>query len=528
MPAHPWVLVTVAEKVAQRRDDRVAAGDQRVARRRLQPAVAEQRHQARDEERVDRAKGLDAANRLARHAHVLVGDERHEQRAEPRVLDVCKRGRHFAPSVHSGFAHVAGQRHQRRLCRRGVGCPPGIGQHDRRRRRDARFGIVEVALHRRRDVLTPERGERLNRRRPHVCVIVAKQPLHLGGPAGRRRAPHRIEGPQRPGPHRGRVVPQQEGRDQMAFVEHGEHVDGIEHARLVRARELLHEQFDGRRVCDARRRRRGHERVGLDAAAERLQVFGACAHRRHHPDRRDHQARVAERGPGEVESPRLDQHQDQQGPARFGEAIHRDVDERLRAVLHVGRQRQKQHLPRRLVDRVADRGVEHARHRRRPQRAAREDQRRRPGETDRQDQQRDRQSERAVDLAGERHLHDEADDRKVEADLREEAGNRVGRVGALHRFGRHVQLLVDDRGADRGKPDHDRDELQMARLREQPDRLGAADAGFLATGGRRAVHGLTAYDRGDDPRARGDRHRADEEQVVAADPRHRQRGDGGA
>jgi len=122
-----------------------------------------------------------------------------------------------------------------------------------------------------------------------------------------------------------------------------------------------------------------------------------------------------------------------------------------------------------------------------------------------------------VDLTGERHLHDEAGDRKIEADLREEAGDRVRRLGALHRFGRHVQLLIDNRRADRGKPNHDRDELQVTRLPEQTDGLGAADARFRLRRRRQHVSGLLMEDHRDDRGAGRNRQRADEQQVVAAD-----------
>ncbi len=53
----------------------------------------------------------------------------------------------------------------------------------------------------------------------------------------------------------------------------------------------------------------------------------------------------------------------------LGDAIHRDVDERLGAVLQIGGQRQEQDLARRLVHGVAERRVEDARQPGRPQRA---------------------------------------------------------------------------------------------------------------------------------------------------------------
>ena len=48
-------------------------------------------------------------------------------------------------------------------------------------------------------------------------------------------------------------------------------------------------------------------------------------------------------------------------------------------------------------------------------------------------------------------LDDEADERQVDDDLREKGGDRVGVGRALRFGGRHVELLLDDGRADRGK-----------------------------------------------------------------------------
>ena len=50
---------------------------------------------------------------------------------------------------------------------------------------------------------------------------------------------------------------------------------------------------------------------------------------------------------------------------------------------------------------------------------------------------------------------------------------------------RHVQLLLDDRRADRREADDERDDLQMLRLPQQLERLGQADALLLLTATRR-------------------------------------------
>ena len=131
-----------------------------------------------------------------------------------------------------------------------------------------------------------------------------------------------------------------------------------------------------------------------------------------------HQAHVAQLLPVEAEAPVLDAHQHQHRAHALREPVHRHVDERLGAVLELGRQRQEQHFARRLVDRVADRGVDDAADARRPQRAVEQDDRRRGAHADRQHQQREADAEHAVDAAGQRHLDDEADQRQVDDQLR--------------------------------------------------------------------------------------------------------------
>ena len=63
-------------------------------------------------------------------------------------------------------------------------------------------------------------------------------------------------------------------------------------------------------------------------------------------------------------------------------------------------------------------------------------------------------------------------------------------AAALEGLGRHVQLLLDQVGADRGKGDHQRDDLQVPRLAQHAQRFGAADALLLA--GRRDAGELEA------------------------------------
>ena len=67
----------------------------------------------------------------------------------------------------------------------------------------------------------------------------------------------------------------------------------------------------------------------------------------------------------------------------------------------------------------------------------------------------------AVDAAGQRNLDDEADERHVDAAPVPGSRDRVGVLAPLAGGRRHVELLLDDRGADRRKPDDHRDDLQV-------------------------------------------------------------------
>ena len=61
----------------------------------------------------------------------------------------------------------------------------------------------------------------------------------------------------------------------------------------------------------------------------------------------------------------------------------------------------------------------------------------------------------------------------VEDDGGEKRGDRIGRAGALGWLDGHVDLLLDDRRADRGEADDERDDLQMLRLAEERRTLRA-------------------------------------------------------
>ena len=111
--------------------------------------------------------------------------------------------------------------------------------------------------------------------------------------------------------------------------------------------------------------------------------------------------------PREAQAPGLDEHEQHQRADALGHAIDGDVDERLGLQLDVERQRQEQDLARGLVDGVAERAIDDAAERRRPQRVVGEDDARHHAEVDRQHHQREADAEQAMNAAGEKDLDDE-------------------------------------------------------------------------------------------------------------------------
>ncbi len=183
----------------------------------------------------------------------------------------------------------------------------------------------------------------------------------------------------------------------------------------------------------------------------------------------------------------------------------------------------------RLVDRVAQRRVEHAGHAGRPQRADGEHEAGRRAQADRQDHQREPDAEQPVDAAGEHHLDEQADERQVDGDLREKGGDAVG-VGPALGLGRgHVELLLDDGRADGGKGDDQGDDLQMPGAAQQGDGLAAANPFFLTRLGRVGPAGalIGADDAHHDGQAHGQDGGADEQHRRRAQFLDQRRGDGG-
>ena len=116
-----------------------------------------------------------------------------------------------------------------------------------------------------------------------------------------------------------------------------------------------------------------------------------------------------------------------------------------------------------------------------------------------------------------RHLDEEPGDRRIEDDVGEE---RRARILSGDRFlDGHVELLLDDAGADGREADDERNHLEVRRCPEQLDRFERAHAlvlvaGNLAVIGRRL---LPRRDRPHDDEAHAEREGRDEEQVVRAE-----------
>ncbi len=84
-----------------------------------------------------------------------------------------------------------------------------------------------------------------------------------------------------------------------------------------------------------------------------------------------------------------------------------------------------------------------------------------------------------MDPAGQRNLDEEPDPRGPELNPGQKPGDGVGGLLPVRRGRRHVQLLFDDGGTDRGKADHERDGLQMFRFPEQLEGPSGPDTALL-------------------------------------------------
>ena len=168
--------------------------------------------------------------------------------------------------------------------------------------------------------------------------------------------------------------------------------------------------------------------------------------------------------------------EDDRAEAFADETVRDHIDEGLRFQLDIGRKRQKQRLPSRLVDTVAERAIGDTSDGRSPEPLVENDEKSGRGEAYRQKGQRDADSEDLVDARCEINLNDEAEERDEERDRREKACNVVAVVALGLRD--HIKLLLERGRAERAKADDERDELQVFRLAQHRHRLTAAHGGL--------------------------------------------------
>ena len=186
---------------------------------------------------------------------------------------------------------------------------------------------------------------------------------------------------------------QQQRRNELPLVQHLQHADRIQHGRRVWIGELFDERLDGCRIADVDTDRVDLECARTETLAERVEVLPPGDQRGRDPQHHDANARVTQTTPVEPQSPWLNQHKDDDRRRTLRKPVHRHIDERLRPVLQLGRQREEQHFARRLVDRVPKRGIEDPRRLRRPERAGQQDEHRHRTERHRQQHQGKRQAE---------------------------------------------------------------------------------------------------------------------------------------
>ena len=339
---------------------------------------------------------------------VGVVHQRHEEIAEARVGDVRERARHLAPRRRRGIARVSAQPLKRCVSGLHICFIRAGGQRDRGGHHNARIRILQVRPHQADRLPAADCRNGTHRSRADGGVLVGQQPLDRRQPLLGQPRPDRLERPERARANHGRRVVQEQRCDQVPLFERFQQVHGIDDAPFVGMGQLFDERLDRLQVrlraADVSRR----DLAMLDAAAERGQILATGPKGHDDPDRHQRQARDAEALPVEAQTPRLDEHQDQQRAHRLRKPVHGHVDERLRAVFDVGRQRQEQDLPCGLVNRVAKRRVEHPSQRRRPERTVEQHHNARDAEAHRQNHQREAEAEEPVDATGQAHLDHEA------------------------------------------------------------------------------------------------------------------------
>ena len=142
----------------------------------------------------------------------------------------------------------SGERAQRLFGRGDVLLARARGKRRRRGHDHPRIAILEVRPHQPDNLLAAAGGQRADRRRPHLRVIVFQHLLDAGRPPRLQVRARRFERAQRAGADLGRGVVEEQRRDQVPLVEALEQVDGMQHVPRVRMAEFLDERLDREQV----------------------------------------------------------------------------------------------------------------------------------------------------------------------------------------------------------------------------------------------------------------------------------------
>ena len=352
MTPDPELLLLVAERVRQQRNDRLSVSDERLSCLRLERAVAEQRQQCRNEEAVRGSQRTSALDRLPDDADVAIVEQRHDQRPEARVCDVAERLCGLSACAGVGLARIVDGPQECHLGRVDVLGSAAVRQRDRCSDGHARLDVIEVAAEEHCGVLVRELRQRMQRRGSHLNVFVLDHPLDGRDPSLCDRRTYCGHDAKRPRPYSRRFALKKKWRDQVALVERFEQVDRVDHGAFVRARQFLDQRLDRCRVCDVGADAGRRDPLRHDARAEGADVLAPRDERHRNPPGHHDQACVAQLTPVQAQGARMNEDQDDGGRCRLAEPIHRDVDEWFCAEAQIRRQRNEEHLASRLVERV--------------------------------------------------------------------------------------------------------------------------------------------------------------------------------
>ena len=142
VPADPDVFFRLAHEVRERVDHRFAVADEHGPRLSLQPPMAQQADERRNEDEVVRSAGADAHHRLVGHFRRRIVEKRDQQAAEARIVRLPDGDRDVAPGLAARSAtYRAMTADEGRFRRVTVVVAETCGERGRRRHADARIGI---------------------------------------------------------------------------------------------------------------------------------------------------------------------------------------------------------------------------------------------------------------------------------------------------------------------------------------------------------------------------------------------------